>query len=179
MKVKPPEITSPTTRPGPAQIELRVWLDSALHERILLEAAARGGSASKAVREGMREYFALKDGLVFAAGENSPTQTCAPPGDSQPQPRLAHPIVRLIEQHAAHDQKLDSISQRLSALACMIDQAYQGLVGRIGEVPAPLRARRAAAAEESAKRWRAAVSKLLRQQKYKLLDALSDPDHHE
>ena len=54
-----------------------------------------------------------------------------------------------------------------------------GLVGRIGEVPAPLRARRAAAAEESAKRWRAAVSKLLRQQKYKLLDALSDPDHHE
>jgi len=179
VKVKPPETTSPETRPGPALIELRVWLDSVLHERILLEAAARGGSASKAVREGMREYFALKDGLVFADEEKSPTQSASPPGDSQPQSRLAHPIVRLIDQNKAHDRKLDSISQRLSALACMIDQAYQGLVGRIGEVPAPLRARRAAAAEESAKRWRAAVSKLLRQQKYKLLDALSDPDHHE
>jgi hypothetical protein len=55
----------------------------------------------------------------------------------------------------------------------MIDQAYQGLVGRMGEVPAHLVAGRAAVAAESSQRWRTAVSKLFRHRGYELLDDLS------
>jgi hypothetical protein len=122
----------------------------------------------------MREYFALKDGLDSAAITRSLTQNSSPPGESQPQPRLSHPIVRLIEEHAMQDQKLDLLSRRLAVLACMIDQAYQGLIGRMAEVPAQLRARRAAVAAESSQRWRAAVSKLLRHRGHDLLDDFSN-----
>jgi hypothetical protein len=177
VRTEEPNIEKLTTRHGPAQVELRVWLDFALHERILVEAGARGGSASKAVREAMREYFALKDGLTSALGTKSAGETSSPSSEAL-RSAFSHPIVRMIADHTAQAEKLDSVLQRLGALACMIDQAYQGLVGRIGDVPAQLRARRAAAAVESVQRWRASVVKLFRQSKYTLLDELSNHDHH-
>jgi hypothetical protein len=166
-----PKIGRPTTRRA-ARLELRVWLDSALYERILLESAARGGSASKAVREAMREYFALKDELIPVIRRGPAAQNSFTPDELQSCSPLQHPIVRMIEEHAIQARKLDSVLQGLSVLACMIDQAYQGLVGRLNPVPPELRAQRAAAAEESAQRWRTAVSKLLRRE-YSLLDDLS------
>jgi hypothetical protein len=148
-----------------------VWLDSVLYERVLLETAARGGSASKAVREALREYFALKDQLIPVI-QKGPEEASSFTPDAPPHSPLSHPIVRMIEEHAIQTRKLDSVLQGLSVLACMMDQAYQGLVGRMSPVPTELRAQRAAAAEESAERWRRAVSKLLRR-KYSLLDDLS------
>jgi hypothetical protein len=171
MRSEGPKIARPTTRRA-ARLELRVWLDSALYERILLESAARGGSASKAVREAMREYFALKDELIPVISRAPAARSSFTPDALQPYSPLQHPIVRMIEEHAIQARKLDSVLQGLSVLACMIDQAYQGLVGRLNPVPLELRAQRAAAAEESAQRWRTAVSKLLRR-KYGLLDDLS------
>ena len=164
------KIARPTTRRA-ARRELRVWLDSVLYERILLETAARGGSASRAVREALREYFALKDELIPVIRRGSLEEDSFTP-EQPPHSPLSHPIVRMIEEHAMQERKLDSILHGLSVLACMIDQAYQGLVGRLNPVPTELRAQRAAAAEESAQRWRTAVSKLLRR-KYSLLDDLS------
>ena len=166
-----PKIAKATTRRA-ARIELRVWLDAALYERILLETAARGGSASKAVREAMREYFALKDELIPAIRSGPATESPFAPDEVRPHSPLSHPIVRMIEEHALQARKLDSVLQGLTVLACMIDQAYQGLIGRMSPVPAELRAQRAAVAEESAERWRTAVSKLLRR-KYDLLDDLA------
>jgi hypothetical protein len=171
MKGEELKIMKATTRRA-ARIELRVWLDAALYERILLETAARGGSASKAVREAMREYFALKDELIPVISRGSSNGSSAP-DEVQPHSPLSHPIVRMIEEHALQARKLDSVLQGLTVLACMIDQAYQGLIGRMNPVPAELRAQRAAAAEESAQRWRTAVSRLFRQQNYRLLDDLS------
>jgi len=60
----------------------------------VLDSAARGGSASKAVRDGMREYFVLRDGLDSAAVTRSGTQSSAAPEESQLQSDLFHPIVR-------------------------------------------------------------------------------------
>lgn len=157
------ETTRPKTRRGPARIELRVWLDAALHERVLREAVARGGSASKAVRDGMHEYFALKDDLTSALGGRGPAAST-----------LSHPTPPMSEEHASHDRKLDAALQRLSVLACMLDQAYQGIIGRMNDVPAQLRAQRAAVAEESAQRWRSAVARLIRHQGYRWLDELSE-----
>jgi len=171
MKSTGPKDARPTTRRA-ARIELRVWFDSALYERILLESAARGGSASRAVREAMREYFGLKDELFPVIGRGAAEDSSAPEELKSYSP-ISHPIVRMIEEHAIHTRKLDSIGQKLTVLACMIDQAYQGLVGRLNPVPSELRAQRAAAAEESAQRWRTAVSKLSRR-KYDLLDDLSE-----
>jgi len=162
------KLAKATTRRA-ARIELRVWLDAALYERILLETAARGGSASKAVREAMREYFALKDDFIPVIRRGPAAESPSSPNEVRPPPPLSHPIVRMIEEHALQARKLDSVLQGLTILACMIDQAYQGLIGRMSPVPAELRAQRAAAAEESAERWRTAVSKLLRR-KYDLLD---------
>ena len=159
-----------TTRRA-ARRELRVWLDSVLYERILLEAAARGGSASGAVREALRQYFALKDDLIPVIRRGTANESSFTP-EQPPPPPLSHPIVRMIEEHAMQERKLESILQGLSVLACMLDQAYQGLVGRLNPVPTELRAQRAAAAEESAQRWRTAVSKLLRR-RYSLLEDLS------
>jgi hypothetical protein len=171
MRGERPNIARPTTRRA-ARIELRVWLDSALYERVLLETAARGGSASKAVRDMMREYFALKDELIPVIGREA--QGPSTSEELRSHSPLSHPIVRMIEEHAVQAQKLDSLLQSLSVLAYMIDQAYQGLVGRMSPVPAELRAQRAAAAEESAQRWRTAVSKLFRQRKHGLLEDLSN-----
>ncbi|HTF34027.1 MAG TPA: hypothetical protein VK714_10055 [Myxococcota bacterium] len=171
MRSEGSKIARPTTRRA-ARLELRVWLDSALYERILLESAARGGSASKAVREAMREYFALKDELIPVISRGPAAQSSFTPDELQSYSPLQHPIVRMVEEHAIQARKLDSVLQGLSALACMIEQAYQGLVGRLNPVPQELRAQRAAAAEESAQRLRTAVSKLLRR-KYGLLDDLS------
>jgi hypothetical protein len=172
MKGEGPKIAKATTRRA-ARIELRVWFDRALYERILLETAARGGSASKAVREAMREYFALKDELIPVISRSPAAESPSAPDEVRPYSPLSHPIVRMIEEHALQARKLESVLQGLSVLACMIDQAYQGLIGRMNSVPAELRAQRAAAAEESAQRWRTAVSRLFRQQNYRLLDDLS------
>jgi hypothetical protein len=161
----------PTTRRA-ARFELRVWFDATIYERIILESAARGGSASKTVREAMREYFALKDELIPVIGRSAVLESASTFKGLQPHSPLQHPIVRMIEEHALQARKLDSLLQGLSVLACMIDQAYQGLVGRLNPVPAELRAQRAAAAEESAQRWRAAVSKLFRRN-YDLISDLS------
>jgi len=171
MRSEGSKLAGPTTRRA-ARIELRVWLDAALYERILLESAARGGSASKAVREAMREYFSLKDDLFPVISKGASQDPSAPEGLKSYSP-TSHPIVRMIEEHALHARRLDSIRKRLTVLACMIDQAYQGLIGRMSPVPSELRPQRAAAAEESAQRWRTAVSKLSRG-KYDLLDDLSD-----
>jgi len=169
------KIAKPTTRRA-ARIEVRVWLDSALYERLLLETAARGGTASKAVRDMMREYFALKDELIPVIGRGAEPQDSPTSEELRSRSPLSHPIVRMIEEHAVQAQKLDSVLQGLSVLAYMIDQAYQGLVGRMSPVPAELRAQRAAAAEESAQRWRTAVSRLFHQRKYGLLEDLSSGD---
>ncbi|HME69048.1 MAG TPA: hypothetical protein VKM54_04180 [Myxococcota bacterium] len=171
MRSERPKNARPTTRRA-ARIELRVWFDSALYERILLETAARGGSASKAVREAMREYFALKDQLIPVIRRGPADERSFTPDESQSYSPLSHPIVRMIEEHALQARKLDSVLQGLTILACMMDQAYQGLVGRMNPVPTELRAQRAAAAEESAQRWRTGVSKLFRR-RYGLLDDLS------
>lgn len=171
MRGEGPKSRRPTTRRA-ARIELRVWLDSTLYERILLESAARGGSASKAVREAMREYFALKDELIPVIRRGPAPEGSSTPDDVQSPSPLSHPIVRMIEDHAIQERKLESVLEGLNLLACMIDQAYQGLVGRMNPVPTELRAQRAAAAEESAQRWRSAVSKLFRR-KYDLVEDLS------
>jgi hypothetical protein len=170
MKGDAPKLAGPTTRRA-ARFELRVWLDSTLYERVLLESAARGGSASRAVREIMREYFALKDELipVIRGGASAETTSTSEKLSYSP---LSHPIVRMIEEHAVQARKLDSVMQGLNVLACMIDQAYQGLIGRMAPVAAEVRAQRAAAAEESAQRWRVAVSKLFRG-KYSLIEDFS------
>jgi len=171
MRGEGPKNARPTTRRA-ARIELRVWLDSTLYERILLESAARGGSASKAVRDAMREYFALKDELIPVISRNPAAETSYSSEESPSYTPLSHPIVRMIEEHAIQERKLESVLRGLNLLACMVDQAYQGLVGRMNPVPTELRAQRAAAAEESTQRWRTAVSKLFRR-KYDLLDDLS------
>ena len=81
MKPSQPAPGRPLKRHGNARSELRSWMDREGYERLLREAAARDLSASKCVRECLREYFALKDTMALppTAEPNRNTGSSTPP----------------------------------------------------------------------------------------------------
>ena len=149
---------------GRARHEIRVWLGRDLYDRVLREAAARGTTTSNCVREALDEYFVLKQQAALALGVG------AGEGD-QPEAtgrRLSHTLLDALEQRLVGEIRgtevqADGLAEKIRLLACMIDQAYQGLVGRLPDVPAALRESRIAAADEATTRWRAAVGALFRE----------------
>jgi hypothetical protein len=150
--------------PARARHEIRVWLGRDLYDRVLREAAARGTTTSHCVRECLDEYFVLKQQAALALGIGSGGGR-APHAAGQ---RLSHALLDALEQRVVSEIRstevhLDGVAEKIRLLACMIDQAYQGLVGRLPEVPPDLREARIATAEEATRRWRRAVGSLFRE----------------
>jgi hypothetical protein len=164
MRRKAPEDRPLRLAPARARHEIRVWLGRDLYDRVLREAAARGTTTSHCVRECLDEYFVLKQQAAVALG-------IASDGGHAPQAagqRLSHALLDALEQRVVSEIRstevhLDGVAEKIRLLACMIDQAYQGLVGRLPEVPPGLREARIAAADEATSRWRRAVGSLFRE----------------
>jgi len=161
MKSSPPTSGRPLRRHGNARSELRSWMDREGYERLLREAAARDLSASKCVRECLREYFALKDTMALP-----PDAKADPASGSSPARRPAS-LFEAVEAAIAgalqeSDRRTSAVLEKLRLLACMLDQAYQGIVVQMVEADPATREARIARATESAKRWRRAVAALYR-----------------
>jgi hypothetical protein len=150
--------------PARARHEIRVWLGRDLYDRVLREAAARGTTTSQCVRECLDEYFLLKQQAALALGVGAEGAD-APQAAGQ---RLSHALLDALEQRVVSEIRgtrvhLDGVGEKIRLLGCMIDQAYQGLVGRLPDVVPELREARIASVEQSTWRWRRAVASLFRE----------------
>jgi len=161
MKRTPSTAGPPLKRYGNARNELRAWMDQEGYQRLLREAAARNVSASRCVRECLWEYFSLKDTMALPpeveANDRSGHRAGRRPASLLEAVELAitGALRQSQEQHHA-------LLEKFRHLACMLDQAYQGIVVRLVQPDSATRDARIAYADESARRWRRAVAALHR-----------------
>ncbi|HXZ24445.1 MAG TPA: hypothetical protein VEH08_06885 [Methanomassiliicoccales archaeon] len=161
MKPSRPTPGRPLKRHGNARSELRSWMDREGYERLLREAAARDLSASKCVRECLREYFALKDTMALPPS--------AEPDRKSKSSFTVRPasLFEAIEGAIAgalqeSDRRTNAVLEKIRLLACMLDRSYEGIVVQMAEADPATREARIAKATESTKRWRRAVVALYR-----------------
>jgi hypothetical protein len=136
-------------------------MDREGYERLLREAAARDLSASKCVRECLREYFALKDTMALPP-HDSPKRGLD--SSTAARPASLFEAVELAIAGALHesDRRTRVVLEKLSLLACMLDRSYEGIIAQMVEADSATREARIARASESTKRWRRAVAALYR-----------------
>ena len=89
--------------PRGRQEELRVWLPPELYDRVLREAAVRGVSLSRCVRDRLEAHFGLEEELLDELEE-----------------RLGATLGRQAES-------LEQIASDVRLVACLVDRAYLGL----------------------------------------------------
>jgi hypothetical protein len=116
---------------------------------------------SKFVRECLREYFALKDTMAL------PPDAKADPASTSSAARRSASLFEAVEAATAgalqeSERRTSAVLEKLRLLACMLDQAYQGIVVQMAEANPATREARIARATESTKRWRRAVAALYR-----------------
>ena len=143
-----------------ARHEARTWLGRAGYDQLLREASARSVSVSECIRSCLEEYFTLRRELAEALGTKP-----GPAAESQAGTRLAHSLLDRLEQNVvkeirAQEGRVDAVLEALRLVACMVDQAYEGLVGRLPDVEEEVRKQRIAIAHDAAQRWRRAVNRL-------------------
>jgi hypothetical protein len=136
-------------------------MDREGYERLLREAAARDLSASKCVRECLREYFALKDTMALppSAELDRNTGSSTPPRPASLFEAIEGAIAGALQES---DRRANAILEKLRLLACMLDRSYEGIVVQLVDADPATREARIARATESTKRWRRAVVALYR-----------------
>jgi len=145
--------------PRGRQEELRLWLPPELYERVLRDAAVRGVSLSRCVRDRLEAHLALEQELLHVVVK-----------DAREQGRAAGAALRLrlldeLEARLAASlgRQADSLAQLTSDLrlvVCQLDRAYAGLVGNMLLKETRDLDHRAKQAEELCARWREAVHRL-------------------
>jgi len=131
-------------------------MDREGYERLLREAAARDLSASKCVRECLREYFALKDTMALPPSAE-PTRTSPAVRPASLFEAIECAIAGALQEQ---DRRTNALLEKLRLLACMLDRSYEGIVVQMVEADPATREARIARATESTKRWRRAVAAL-------------------
>ena len=158
MKPSRPRPGRPLKRHGNARSELRSWMDREGYERLLREAAARDLTASKCVRECLREYFALKDTMALPPSREADRDAAAVRPASLFE-AIEGAIAGALQES---ERRTNAVLEKLRLLACMLDRTYEGIVVQMVAPDPTTREARIARATESAKRWRRAVAALYR-----------------
>jgi hypothetical protein len=145
--------------PRGRQEELRLWLPPELYERVLRDAAVRGVSLSRCVRDRLEAHLALDEELLHVVVK-----------DAREQGRAAGAALRLrlldeLEARLAAtlSRQADSLAQLtfdLRLVVCQLDRAYAGLVGNMLLKETRDLDFRAKQAEDLCARWREAVHRL-------------------
>jgi hypothetical protein len=133
-------------------------MDREGYERLLREAAARDLSASKCVRECLREYFALKDTMALPPSAE-PDRNAATVRPASLFEAIEGAIAGALQES---ERRTNAVLEKLQLIACMIDRSYEGIVVQMVEADPATREARIARATESTKRWRRAVAALYR-----------------
>jgi hypothetical protein len=151
--------SSRATMPRGRQQELRLWLPPDVYARVLRDAAVRGGTLSRCVRDRLEAHLALEEELLHVVVK-----------DVREQGRAAGAALRLrlldeLEARLAATlgHQADSLAQLTSDLrlvVCQLDRAYVGLVGNVLLRDVRDHDQRARQAQTLYDRWRDAAQRL-------------------
>jgi len=146
--------------PRGRQQELRVWLPPALYERVLRDAAVRGVSLSRCVRDRLEAHLALEAELLDVVEKKD---ICTDHGAAGAALRLRlvdELEARLVATLGRQAELLERLGSDLRVVVCSVDRAYLGLLGNVTFRDIRDRSARAAEAEKLHRRWRKAVHRL-------------------
>jgi hypothetical protein len=126
-------------------------VDRADHQRLKVEAAARGISLSKCVGDVVREYFALRSEMLSAVQ----SQGAVDGGH----PGLVHSLVSRMEERLGTraDARADELAEGQRRLECMLDRFIVVYLAHTWEVPPELHASAVASANRRYGNYRRAV----------------------
>ena len=145
--------------PRGRQEELRLWLPPELYDRVLRDAAVRGVSLSRCVRDRLEAHFALEEELLHVVVSDAREQGRA--AGAALRLRLLDELeARLAATLGRQAESLAQLTSDLRLVVCQLDRAYAGLVGNMLLKETRDLDFRAKQAEELCARWREAVYRL-------------------
>ena len=139
---------------------VQVYLDPALHDRLVAEITVRrGDSLSSAVSSILADHFALMDELAQVL------QPGTPPGEPK-QGRIIHTLLaeteeRVMEGMDRQGKRIGGVRAEVAELRAMVDRLAFSLLVHLPEVPEATREAALSSANVRYGKWRRAVEKLL------------------
>jgi len=148
--------------PRGRQEELRVWLPPELYGRVLREAAVRGVSLSRCVRDRLEAHFGLEEELLDVVERKD-----VPPADVATGSALRLRLLDELEERLGatlgrQAESLEQIASDVRLVACLVDRAYLGLVATLAFRDERDADARAAQAAKHHAIWRKAAGRLWR-----------------
>jgi NurA-like 5'-3' nuclease len=141
------------------QHELRAYVKPVDYKKIEQEAAARGLSLSRTVRNCLMEYISLKEELA------SSMTNVGVLGDEQTGKIIHTLLARTEERVAATIQKMEErisgLSDQMLVMTAMIDRMYMGIMQHLPELPVELNEAAVASSKRRHQKWVKATEKLI------------------
>jgi hypothetical protein len=145
--------------PRGRQEELRLWLPPELYDRVLRDAAVRGLSLSRCVRDRLEAHLALEEELLHIVVKDAREQGRA--AGAALRLRLLDELeARLAATLGRQADALAQIASDVRLVACQLDRAYAGLVGNVLLKDVRDLDGRVRQAEALCERWREATNRL-------------------
>jgi hypothetical protein len=145
--------------PRGRQEELRLWLPPELYERVLRDAAVRGVSLSRCVRDRLEAHLALEEELLHVVVKDAREQGRAA-GAALRMRLLDELEARLAATLGRQADSLAQVASDLRLVVCQLDRAYAGLVGNVLLKDVSDLDHRVRQAEALCERWREATHRL-------------------
>lgn len=117
--------------PRGRQQELRLWLPPALYERVLRDAAVRGISLSRCVRDRLEAHLALEAELLDVVGKADARQDHGAAGAA-----LRLRLVEELEERLAatlgrQAESLEKLVSDMRLVTSAVDRAYAGMIAYV------------------------------------------------
>jgi hypothetical protein len=146
--------------PRGRQQELRVWLPPALYDRVLRDAAVRGVSLSRCVRDRLEAHLALEEELLDVIERKDARSDGAAAGAALRLRLLDELEDRLAATLGRQAESLEQLATEVRLVICLVDRAYAGLIGNVALRDVENIKARAAQVDDLQQRWRKAVHRL-------------------
>lgn len=147
------------------KFELRAFVSQEEYKRIEREANSRGTSIAKTIRDGLSEYFKLREELATAMTE--PGQA----GDEH-SGKIIHTLLARTEERIAAtierlEERISQLHDQNTVLTAIIDRLYLGIMIHVPEVPSELADGAVASANKRHEKWLKATEKTIECKKLK------------
>jgi hypothetical protein len=146
--------------PRGRQQELRLWLPPALYERVLRDAAVRGVSLSRCVRDRLEAHLALEEELLDVVEKKEARHDHGAAGAALRLRLVEELEERLVATLGRQAESLEKLVSDVRLVASLVDRLYAGMLvhvalREIGDLDA-----RVKETERLHDRWRQAAHRL-------------------
>jgi hypothetical protein len=117
--------------PRGRQQELRLWLPPALYERVLRDAAVRGVSLSRCVRDRLEAHLALEEELLDVVEKKEARQGHGAAGAALRLRLVDELEERLVATLARQAESLEKLVADMRLVTSAVDRSYAGMIAYV------------------------------------------------